>query len=521
MRLEIAVNRSVDAALDRLVVRHPELAKMRSAVTPGLRLTPDFVRHTRDPTVPYGRRSLVLRVLLGDATAGDCGTQGLDGAVLERLMDWLILSGAFEQGGTRETIPKAFATRMGYPRTDFQAFVARCCIAPWWEVLTDAPISVPALAALPRSELSPLKRAFDARHLSTRAAHDLCSSGSTRAARWWFDTGVPALDLRNALVFLSVLLDGPREAGRVQNRIPVALSARWGLRRLSIPDAIAFADVASLALTGALVLERVSNDWTGLAAALASDQARQFVKGDDDAAAAVAAHVDRWILPRNGASAIVERAKIGETGTFDTGFLFNSFRLSGRAPIVRFAPYYNAVNGAAIGDMAVRRWGLPDARGVIRVAKSLRPGGEIAVRDFGNLIVFLEQMRAFDEASAWKALPPVARFALGAQEPRPTATRVNGPRTGESTPRTGALRDLDQMWRHYGLRVAHLLRLGAAVPVTTDPIFVARADASGRTLPPGVALVGTAPVAWDADVEAEAIAELEREGYSVVVHGPS
>lgn len=434
----------VEPALLELVSRHPELAPLRKALTSDLRLTADFVALTRTSSIPYGRRSLVLRVLLGDRSAGDFVTHSLSGEVLLRFLDWIDLLGLDANTGGRDSIPKGFASLLDIPRTDMPGFIGRLALA-WWESETASDVTIPALSHLPKDELAPLRRVFDLRRLSTAAAMDLCATGgSVRAGRWWFDTGVPALDIRNAMVFIAALLDGPRHAGRIQNRIPVPLTDRWKLKRISLPDVTIFADIVSLACAGVLDLQGVTDDWIGLAPVLASNNVVRLVMGDTgdpDAAAAYSSHIHRWILPRAEATARREEYKRDTAGTFGTGFLFNTARLLGRSRFARFAGYYACTNGQQFGRIAIGRW-IPVGR-VVAASRRLDRSG-IAIRDLGNIMTLLEDARAFDNESAWNALPPVARFALGAAEPRSTG---GGSRhTNQDTPplqRVGVLPLLD------------------------------------------------------------------------------
>jgi hypothetical protein len=391
---------AVHAAIDTAVARYPELARLRAALDGDLSITPAYVAAARDPAIAYGRRSLLLRILIGDPSAGGpSAAHGLRGATLHRFLQWATLIGALEYGeGEREDIPKGFAALLGVSRTSFSNFVAQAFVRPWWDLQHGLRPSLPALSALGDDDLAPLKTAFMARRMTQQAAERLLGMDdrSPKAADWFFDTGCPALDLRNTLVFLGALFACHREGGRIQNRVPVALSTRWGLRRLSLPDAMAFADVAALAIGELLELDQVSDDWIGLRKALATQRDRSLVRGDagdGDAIAALERHSMRWVLPAATAEQRLTALVCGtEAGTFDTGFMFNAARLVRRRPFEGFAVYYAAVTPEAVAVHASRRWGLP-AGAVVAAAASLAPeAAPIAVRDLGNILSLLAAM---------------------------------------------------------------------------------------------------------------------------------
>ena len=521
---------AVVAALAKAVDRYPELGWLRATLGDDLRVTPEFVAGARDPSISYGRRSLLLRILVGDPSAGGApAAHQVRGATLQRFIDWAALIGALDSGdGQREDVPKGFAAMLGVSRSTFTGFVANALVRPWWEVLNGGRPRPPALADLPVNELSALEVAFNARRLTLAGAERMLTADgrSPKEAVWVFDTGCAALDLRNTMVFLAVLFAANREGGRIQNRVPVALSARWNLRRLSLPDAMGFADVASLAVQGLLQLDDVEEEWIGLAETLASAKARELVAGsadDVDATVAMQRHATRWILGAPTAANELARLVHGSTaGTFDTGFMFNAARLIRRRPFDAFAGYYDAVDPTALAAAAAERWGMaPTAiQSTVKVVAPNAPA--IAVRDFGNIAAVLTALGCETAEDAWRVLPNVARLALGAPEPKAAGTRQrhearHHAAEGGDAQRTGQLPLFKALLAGSRGAEAILLRPGALKPAGTVPCFVARAEATGRTVPPGVTLVGTSPLPWDADPVSDAVAVLRERGYVVRV----
>lgn len=222
-------------------------------------------------------------------------------------------------------------------------------------------------------------------------------------------------------MFSAVLLDGPLLAGRAQSRIPIALSERWRLNRVCLPDLFAFADVAALAIAGFSKLNPDS-DWLGLAEAIA---ARHFLD-DPEATDAIKAHLTRWIL--NEGDAVVTASDVRQkSGKYATGFLFNTRRLLSHKLFGRFAGYYDLDEDAFV-PFAAQRWGMPSAS-----IRKLNLVG-INLRDFGNIMALLRDAGATDAESASRVLPPVARFALGAPEPKATGKSAPFVRSASERP---------------------------------------------------------------------------------------
>jgi hypothetical protein len=128
------------------------------------------------------------------------------------------------------------------------------------------------------------------------------------------------------------------------------------------------------------------------------------------------------------------------------------------------------------------------------------------------------------EKDAWRILPAVARYALGAAEPRGlgTASVAGSPKRRQGaisrSATTGARPLLDALMAHAAAPVAHLLRPGSARPPGAVHCFVAAADASGRSVPDGCERIGPPHLPWDANPERDAIDALGLRGFEVVVH---
>lgn len=516
-----AHDQTTTAQLDRIVERHPELAPLRALIPDDLEITPAFHAAYHASTVGYATRSLLLRQLTGDKTllaAGTC-TEGM----LRRVLSWMALEGVLSGQGTRDQIPKGFSTLTGVDRSNITDFVAEAFLRPWWQVHTGVQATLPAYFDIPSARLLELLAPLAEARMLTLASADAWLrtedlDRTHKLARWYFDTGVPAIDLANALTLTASLLDGDRQGGRIQNRLPVALTDRWHIARLSIPEATAFADVATMAMDNVLALP--DDDWIGLGAVLRDPLARDWVCRR--AGAALVAHRQRWCAsPTRVATFGTE----GATGVFDSSFFFNATRLLGmdqhnRArSLERFASYYARVDGRRLADGYAQAWrecGLDNTR-----LERLHDFEGIRVRDLGNILAYLAHHDALAPDDAWRALPPVARFALGATEYAPASKPQPAPRhraAAKALPRSPGELPLLEQFVDVRQEVAYLLVPGHTGPLPSDgPVYVHRAHAAGHEVPTGVAMIGTVPLPWEVDPTDDATRALQSLARRLVV----
>jgi len=320
--------------------------------------------------------------------------------------------------------------------------------------MAPAPDGCPSCQQKAAVALQPL---YEARSLSLGDAEALVAGDDNdvkQRAEWYFDTGISGLDLRNSLVFLSSLL-AKRDGGRIQSKIPAALTTRWALRRISVPDVLAFVDIATLACVGALQVPP-KESW-GLAAITSSPRDNAIALGVNDPVgrAAFQANLTRWVLDE---PAVLQRSALRagglREGTFDNGFLFHVPRLPRALPeLESFAAAYAGARDQRLVDLCSARW----PRGVGLRVRSLVNDGVVTgiqARSIGNILAMLQVLDVSleDEIAVGTALPPIARYALGGDDPldhnrsrRPDGAERVVERTGTRPPRRFALPMLDAL----------------------------------------------------------------------------
>lgn len=519
------------AILNGLTRKHPELSALVARLPADLSVTPDFVSAYRASSIPYGRRSLVLRVLLGENLSGRLQDDTpISRALLTRLVAWLqandALSGTY---AARELVPKAIATRLGGSRVSVANFIRRMAIEPLDQLDRTGTTAFAAYTGLAAEDLDPLRAFAAARQLSRVEADRLTAPDAPRLPNegtWWFDTGSASLDLRNALVYLASLLARDRDGGRIQNRLPKTLTDRWQLPRVSIPHALAFCDVAALAKEGLIPFAPGTTDPCGLAGPMGDLAASRQRQQDHDLDRAYEEHRARW---RVSQEVVLQREQLRERkargGQFDSSFLFNAVRLlTTRAPLAEFAPYYAQLDADRMLASHADTWGscgLPIAarlqawreQGEVEEAGALRA---LRLRDLGNILAWLGHLGITDAREASAQLPSVARMALG--EAAPQATGQGRPHRGRATAapaaRLKSLPMLEAMWS-LPLR-ARLIEPGAPMPSPgVVPTFVPAALAAGRHVPPHIQVIGDERINWNDDPMALATQQLEQLGYRV------
>lgn len=522
--------RKLYVALCRLGRRHPELQSLIERVIRSQGITRDFVEAYHRSRVPAARRSLVLRLLLGGSVSGrPLPAPVVDRDLLERLVDWLSYNNALTgQHVHRELIPKSVFSMLGCTRSSIASFISDIAIAPLHRLDATGDAAWPAYAGLSAQDLAPLRRLVECRRL-TRAAADQLTGALGRLPHegtWWFTTGDPALDLRNALIYSASLLARDRDGGRAQNMIPKSLSDRWSLKRLSIPHLLGFCDVAALAMEGLIDVDVVDADPCGVREALPALRRAVTAGRDSDLTEAWLQHRARW---RATADVVRQRQELqarGERGgQFDSGLLYNLNRLLAPGSVLAsLAPYYAVLDANRVLASHADTWSLADpsivddlSSWVSKQGRAMEPGTTaVRVRDLGNVLATLAHLGIEDAASASTALPTVARWSLGESPPTATGT---GRRTRTRTlaaatpPRIAPLPVLEELW---SIRpAAWILSPAEEVPSqhVDGPLFVHAAHAAGWVIPTHAIVVGQAPLPWGHDPLRAAHDELVRLGY--------
>lgn len=510
--------------LDRIARRYPELQDLRSLIPDDLSITPEFHAAYQASPIGYARKSILLRLLTGDAILSDADR--CSAASITRLIRWLELEGVSTGLASRESVPKGFSTLVGVERNNIADFTTQAFLLPWWQASHRRPTGVPAYAHVPLDDMAKalapvaLWRVYTPSAASTQRS--AMTKRSPRWANWFFQTGLPALDLANALVFLAELLDGDRRGGRVQNELPVPLTDRWGLARLSVPEVTAFADVATMAIDGTLVLPE--DDWLGLRAVVDDPEAKAWVLGR--AGLALDAHRRRATASPERIAAV---SAAESSGLFDTGLLYNVQRLTGIAgtmeqpPLARFRGYYEGMLRERVISDCQPAWSRSGMLGLVDVEHWTG----VQTRDLGNILALLVHAGATDVDAAWQTLPAPARIALGAPEyavSRSPSEPIRPSRavSAQARVRSGDLPILEELTakhRRCSLpAIAYVLEPGYADACPQDgEVFVHRAHAATYALPFDATPIGDIPLRWDADPIAEACKSVSTLAKSIVV----
>lgn len=510
-------------AVRRWGVKHPEIGDLATRlIEEDLAVSASWVERYHACAAPYGRRSLLLRAALADPSAGVAREAAfLSTPVVDRLVAWWEANASLDgRAETKELTPKAIARMADVARDQFAPLVSALCVAPWWAGISGTEIEGPCPAA-GEGALRMVRR----RALTAASASVLAQELRTVRGPWFFDTGAPALDLANALIYLAALLDGDREGGRAQNRLPVALTERWKLRRLSLPDALLFADAVSMVVDG-MVKMPVDEDWMGVSEAARHLDAFRGLSAEHAASldGALESHRRRWLLSPERARGLGEtRAQRLKVGQYDNGLLFNLAHVLNHDAHARFVGYFAHVDGAAWIARSSATWAAadPGIAGTVQAALEAGLTANVQSRAVGNILAFLAIEGAADDEDAAELLPPVARAALGSPMPTPT-TGHGGARRGTDGRRVGARRKgrplpLLEALRRLEPRVAYLVVPGYLGPLPAGALFVPGCLAAGVELPEGVEVVGPVRVGWQEDPCVAAAGELRARGHRVVV----
>lgn len=508
--------------LDALVAKHPELADLRQHIPGDLSVTDRFFVEYAASPLRGTLKSLLVRALLADPSLFPDHVARPSQPVLCRLFDWMGRLGLLDGAGhSRDAMPKSAFVLFREQRCSVEEFTAKVALAPWWSMRCGLGPRHPALAHLDEAALAPLARVVAKRTLSASEALGMASETGDRSpprTRWYFSTGAPPVDLRNALVYLAQVLKD-RYGGRVQNRLPAALTLRWGLPRVSIPHALIFADLGSLAAHGCIDWRKLENDWLRLREATQPEPSAELLRlGDPDIKEALAAHLSRSLMTRE--NALRHRQMLDHSlkhGMFDTGLAFNVRRLLSLRTFSSFAPYYQAIDAGRLLPLAARRWAPvgPTPPWCFALLRATACAAEF--RDLGNVRSYLTSLDIDldDRAEVWRALPSVARFSLGAAEPRPASTprRAAHARPAAMVARPGTLPRLSEIAQLGAPRV-YVLAPTYTGPIPADGhLFVHAAHAAGFTPPKGADIVGASPLDWGVDPLSDAATILAGNGW--------
>ncbi len=252
--------------LKRLRETQPRLRPLIEAVPTNLYPSKEFLARYFRSRISYGRRSLVLRVVLGDPSLfhpNDAGHITLP--YVRRVAEFFKNhpaqplrepSRAFE----REDIPKSLESIFGIPRSNGLDFLFHFGALPYLHWRRGPwPIDIFGLQLTQNDALSFLKPFYRSRLLSLVRAKALVRGRSDRNThRRYFEAADSMLVLRNSLTYLQTLWACERRAGKLQNKIPQHVSQFFGVKRLSLPDIGFVLDILSLGHAGVMGV----NEWS-------------------------------------------------------------------------------------------------------------------------------------------------------------------------------------------------------------------------------------------------------------------
>jgi len=414
---------AVVSAVARVVASHPELATLASTLdgsTGNLILTPAFLDAYSGSDISATKRALLLRVLFGDPSVFRTPIiNRFTPALAARVVSYLqaIPSDPLRSGFClQHEIPKPLLRLFGLRDAGFRDLCDQMLPVLWAHATGGEPAlpegAFPGLVDAPVLEaLQPL---LQARLLDQVTARKMVDDGlSAPAAAYYFDTAVPTVGDRNAMLYLGVLLDGDRRGGRIQNRLPLQLARRFRITPRSVPEALVLADVLTLLHDGQLSVP--ADDPLGLRDVFVGPTPPNFWTD------ALASHRLRPMIHPD-APANQHR----DEGMFDTSLRFNLARATGLIPgktarMRAFAPYYASLDPAALVAHCLGYW-RPISKTLARRVKALATDSRfnapaLRIRDLGNILALVALVPPEE-----LVLPSVAKFALGTPEPTPTGT---------------------------------------------------------------------------------------------------
>lgn len=500
--------------IERYVDRHPELASLANRLDADGRINRDFLAAYDKSNVPSAKKSLILRLALDDPrlTGKEPDDWNALGESVATLLEYRSIGPQAHrvESTHREQIPKHLYGLYDIPTRSPGEFVNAFALQPFWATLQGEP------AGNPSDHLKYVWERFFRGYLLSEdiVREHFATSDYARTLSAYFETSLPALNVLNATTFIAVALRERLLVGRMQNKIPVALSNALGTARLSIPELEIYRDLARLALNNCLiddaatVLPSPSQKLIESLGQLRS--AFQTLKGFTELP-----ELSRLVVTRYDYADFIPVAR-GEQKPLSkvtTSLRYNTTRLlardDGYLNLAAFRPIYeDAIDHAALLSTLYR-----EARDTapkelqVEISKlisaAVKNHDGIARRDAVNvgLQALYQEHEGFDRG---ERLPSMARYFLGANDPGTAST-------GKRKPASGKRRSTTTQDRSYQVDPALVDGLFAAKPVFAlypsyrgdlpeGRILVPRAIADGYTsVPQGVELVGRATVRWGKD----------------------
>lgn len=424
------------------LLTYRELAPLLARIHPDGMVGPDFFRAYFRSTVSYGRRSLVLRLVLEDLRSWrkDGELPRLTPMLLRKIVMYLETHPRaplrpFEAYCGSHHLPSHLARLLGRWPMSGNEMVRRAIVQPYFRALRNEP---------PFPDLVSDVTSREARGILARAAHRavltrkdadrfLTTRFTTHVGDFFFATGVTALDARNVMLFAAELFARPGESRALKSKIPLALSKRLGIRRVCLPDLMLAADILALTVLGLLLPpDRPTSIRLQAFGEILARECQTLHAALPDLRELAWHHFRRSLLDP-AACATLRAALAARTrwhNLYHTGLVFNLERLvhGGRTKgsFDRFGPFYERIDGARMRERILQHYRRVDPEFAHSLRRSMQSAPEefsgIGCRSLANALFHARWLAAAGEQPR-VILPTVAQYRLGRAEPRSAKRR--------------------------------------------------------------------------------------------------
>ncbi|NKC01850.1 MAG: hypothetical protein GKR90_25580 [Pseudomonadales bacterium] len=487
--------KAIRAKLDVFVQKHPELRNLRKLIGSDLIPSKEFLTAVDESDLSYGVSSLLLRALLEDPWIYGVREQEMSPGLHIKILNFIVNSPNSYLDPVsiknKDRLPQ-FLGSLG-KRPSIGYLLKHYVVQPYFSDKTGPEV---------RRHIAPLLDSL----LLTEAMSRRLMEGRTTAAIYnhYFDTGHETLDVRNALLYGCELLKADERGGRIQSKIPRAVSDALRIKRVSVPELMAKLDVLSMAILGAFSLDGVEKDEDTLMIKRLIAARSQL-----DLAQVAEACSKLCLLTPELAEKVQQDLKGGVRGAvYRTGLLFNPRRLyvseRNKDPFRQHAKWVTRIDREIYHRLIVRHYDGLDESFVrfLEVMLDQFPDA-LDMRAAANIAYFVTQCD--ETASISSQLPSVARFFLGQQEYSPSGkgTKPKGARKTRATEREIELPGLDALLRGLLRPVGYVLLPGftGEIPIDGYCVFPRCFAGAYGDIPKSLTLVGPDALDWGLPIE--------------------
>lgn len=455
------------------LLAYRELAPLLARIRPDGMVGPDFFRAYFRSKVSYGKRTLVLRLVLEDLRAWRKNGElpRLTPKLLRKIVMYLEMHPRaplrpFEGCCGGHDLPSHLGRLFGRWPMWGNEMARRAVVQPYFRDLrNEQPYPDVVSDVTAREARTSLARAAR-RAILTRKDADrfLTARFTTHVGDFFFDTGVPALDACNVLLFAAELFGRPGQSRALKPKIPLTLSKRLGIRRVCLPDLMFAVDILALALLGLMHPPDCRTPTRLQALVEAQAVESEVVRAALPELRELAWHHFRRLLLDASACSTLRAALATRTrwhNLYHTGLVFNLERLvyGGRTKsrFSQFGPFYARVDSTRMGERILRHYRRVDPEFAQSLRRSMQHAPEefsgIGCRSLANALFHARWLAAAGEQPR-VILPTVAQYRFG--RPEPTSVKTRRRKGGSYVKRTPDARPI----RHLPL----LDELAARVP---------------------------------------------------------